>query len=147
VVLCMLSVLEPFSTIKLHHGPFRGVIRLHFGLFVPPLEAGPCFINVDGESRRWEQGKPMLLDDTYPHYVVNDTKYPRVILFCDVNRNIANRWVHRLNEIIINSRIPRWLFDFNAKQETSNHTAISSGKLGQSVVRSALVDQIRQFYF
>ena len=45
-----------------------------------------CFINLDGKSYSWRDGEVILLDDSYEHYVENNTNKYRVILFCDIIR-------------------------------------------------------------
>jgi len=48
----------------------------------------------------WKDGEDILFDDTYEHYVVNNTNEIRIILFCDVDRklvepiNSINKWVN-----------------------------------------------------
>jgi len=47
-------------------------VRCHLGLRVPP-QAERCWIRVDGEICRWQEGRCLLFDDTYEHEVLNDT--------------------------------------------------------------------------
>jgi beta-hydroxylase len=84
VKIAMLSVLKPGAKILPHKGPYRGCIRLHMGLITP--NSDECFINIDGKSYSWRDGEVLLLDDSYEHYVENNTDKYRVILFCDILR-------------------------------------------------------------
>lgn len=96
IKIAMLSVLKPGTTIKSHKGPYRGCIRLHMGLMTP--NSDECFINIDGKSYSWRDGEVLLLDDSYLHYVENNTDSYRVILFCDIIRpmNIVGDVVNEL---------------------------------------------------
>lgn len=84
VKIAMLSVLKPGAKIKPHKGPYRGCIRLHMGLITP--NSDECFISIDGRRYSWRDGEIILLDDSYEHYVENNTDKFRVILFCDILR-------------------------------------------------------------
>lgn len=52
------SVLKPRSSIKAHSAPCNIRLRCHFPLFVPD----GCGIRVGDETRKWEEGKPLVLD-------------------------------------------------------------------------------------
>jgi len=98
VHLAMFSILNPGAKIRPHHGPFKGCLRYHLGLVTPKLPS--CSIHLDGQPYIWEDGKEILFDDTYHHYVQNNTTQLRIVLFCDVERTMSsafatsiNRWV------------------------------------------------------
>jgi beta-hydroxylase len=99
IKMAMFSVLSPGAKIKAHTGPYRGCIRLHMGLITP--NSDECFINIDGKNYSWRDGEVVLLDDSYLHYVENNTDKYRVILICDILRpmnfvgNIANEIIMR----------------------------------------------------
>ena len=84
----MFSVLEPHSQIPLHTDISKGVIRYHFGVIIPK-DREKCYISVNGEKYSWTEGKGVVFDDVYPHYVVNDTDEIRVILFIDILRKMS----------------------------------------------------------
>tara|TARA_R110000823_G_C15733008_1_gene479973 strand:+ start:459 stop:701 length:243 start_codon:yes stop_codon:yes gene_type:complete len=69
------------------------------GLITP--NSDECFINIDGKNYSWRDGEVVLLDDSYLHYVENNTDKYRVILICDILRpmnfvgNIANEIIMR----------------------------------------------------
>lgn len=79
------SILEPGKIIPSHYGPFKGILRYHLGLIIPK----GCFISVDGETYDWKEGEGVLFDETYKHFVKNETDYYRVILFLDVRRPLT----------------------------------------------------------
>ena len=96
----MISVLKPGAKIVPHQGPYSGCIRLHMGLITP--NSDDCFINLDGKSYSWRDGEVILLDDSYLHYVENNTKQYRVILFCDIVRPM-NFIGDMVNNFLINN--------------------------------------------
>lgn len=112
VRLATFSILGPGAVVIPHRGPFRGALRYHLGLSVPPeadaeRDGGDrdpvdarCRLVVDGEARRWAEGDHVLFDDTYVHEVRNLCDRPRIVLFCDVERPMrtaraqaVNAWV------------------------------------------------------
>ena len=99
VKIAMFSVLKPGAKILPHKGPYRGTIRLHMGLLTP--NSDDCFINHDGKMYSWRDGEVILLDDSYPHYVENNTDKYRVILFCDIIRPM-NFIGNAVNNFVIN---------------------------------------------
>jgi beta-hydroxylase len=84
VKMAMFSVLKPGAKILPHTGPYRGCIRLHMGLITP--NSDECFITLGGQTYSWRDGEVILLDDSYLHYVENNTDKYRVILLCDIIR-------------------------------------------------------------
>lgn len=87
VLSAMFSIMEPYSILPLHKGPYKGAMRYHLGLRVPKNRM-ECFINVNGKKYHWNDGEDVIFDDTYRHYVVNNTNEARIILFCDFNRPV-----------------------------------------------------------
>ncbi len=79
------SILAPRYHIIPHKGPTRALIRCHLGLMVPQ-DRKSCWIRVDAETRNWQEGKCMVLDDTFEHEVKNETDEWRVVLFLDFDR-------------------------------------------------------------
>ena len=80
------SVVDAGKKIPAHYGPFKGILRYHLGLLIPDRECGECYISVDGNKYYWKNGEGVLFDESYLHYVNNNTKYKRCILFLDVKR-------------------------------------------------------------
>lgn len=80
----MFSVLPPGAELTLHADPMACALRYHLGLETPEQDA--CFIDVDGTRVSWRNGRDFVFDETYPHFVRNDTRELRLILMCDVER-------------------------------------------------------------
>lgn len=87
------STLHGKSYIKPHHGPMNLRLRIHLPLIVPSdtkpdaFSSKPqtkCGIRVGNQIRSWEEGKAVVLDDSYEHEVWNETEEVRVILLLDV---------------------------------------------------------------
>lgn len=98
VHLAMFSILEAGSKITPHYGPFKGSLRYHLGLQTP--NSDQSWINLDGEKYSWRDGKDVLFDDTYLHFVENNTNKIRIILFCDVERKLNSSWKQKINNWI-----------------------------------------------
>jgi beta-hydroxylase len=102
--LAMVSVLEPGGRIKAHTGPWSGSIRVHITAISPNDPA--CFIVVGGEKYWWKDNDFVAFDDTYEHYVENNTGYPRIILFLDIERKMKSVWSQSVVRLI-NSTLGR----------------------------------------
>ena len=81
----LFSFMKPGAYVPPHNDPAKGVMRYHLALKVPQ-ERDKCFINVDGRNYHWEEGKGVIFDDVYDHWVRNDSDETRVILFVDILR-------------------------------------------------------------
>ena len=80
----MFSLLPPGGKLTRHLDPLACSLRYHMGLKTP--NDSNCFINVDGENYSWRDGESFMFDETYLHYVNNNTDSSRLILMCDVKR-------------------------------------------------------------
>jgi beta-hydroxylase len=80
----MFSYLPAGSQLTRHLDPLACSLRYHLGLVTP--NSDHCFINVDNETHSWRDGKGLLFDETYLHFVKNNTDQGRLILMCDVDR-------------------------------------------------------------
>lgn len=94
------SVLEPGTKIPPHVGLYKGVIRYHLGIIVP-TDREQCFINVDNRVLHWQEGKDIMFDDMFEHYVENNTTEPRVVLFLDIKRDFRNPLMNIINNIVL----------------------------------------------
>lgn len=74
------STLSRNSNIIPHYGPHNFRIRCHMGMIVP----GNCFISVGGVKKNWSEGKCIIFDDSFLHYVENNSECERVVLILDV---------------------------------------------------------------
>ena len=80
----MFAYLPKKAQLTRHADPLAISLRYHLGLATPNSDA--CFINVDGRNQSWRDGEVLMFDETYLHYVRNDTEADRLILMCDVKR-------------------------------------------------------------
>jgi beta-hydroxylase len=60
---------------------------------------------VDGELYYWKDGEAVMFDETYIHQAENKTDVTRVILFCDIERPLSNRFMRAVNRTIGRSMI------------------------------------------
>lgn len=85
------SILEANSKIPPHVGYYPGFTRYHLGLIVPFPEL--CFINVNGITRNWYNGTGLMFDDTYEHFVENNSNLDRVVLFVDLKKDLPQELI------------------------------------------------------
>ena len=77
---CKVSFLSPGTVIAPHSGLTNSRLRIHLGLSVPR----DCGIVVNGEARTWQEGRCLVLDDSFVHSVWHRGTAPRIILIVDV---------------------------------------------------------------
>ncbi len=94
----MFTLLPPGSRLGAHRDPFAGSLRYHLGLITP--NSKDCNITVDGERYFWKDGEAVMFDETFIHQAENKTDVTRVILFCDIERPLSNRFVRAVNRTI-----------------------------------------------
>lgn len=93
----MFTYLPPGARLVRHRDPFAGSLRYHLGLSTP--NSDQCQMIVDDQIQWWQDGKPMVFDETYIHYAHNQTDQGRLILLCDVERPmrfVIPQWINRL---------------------------------------------------
>ncbi|WP_287128099.1 aspartyl/asparaginyl beta-hydroxylase domain-containing protein [Candidatus Cyanaurora vandensis] len=73
------SSLAPGVAIAPHHGYPDGLLRCHLGLRVPP----DCALRVGLETRRWQEGRCLVFDDTTEHEAWNRSSQQRIVLLLD----------------------------------------------------------------
>jgi aspartate beta-hydroxylase len=78
--LLYVSKLSPGTEIKPHRGPTNLRLRCHLGITIPH---GDCGLRVGGETRRWQEGRCLLFDDSLEHEAWNRTATPRIVLIID----------------------------------------------------------------
>lgn len=76
------SRLASGAHIRPHVGGDRGVLRCHLGVVVPP----DCALRVGGETRRWEERRCLVFDDTIEHEAWNRSDAARIVLLLDFLR-------------------------------------------------------------
>jgi aspartate beta-hydroxylase len=82
------SILEGGKHIPAHRGPFRGILRYHLPLVIPPPVADRPSnrLRVAAADHFLAEGRGILWDDTYEHEAWNDSPAPRAVLLLDVFR-------------------------------------------------------------
>lgn len=117
----LISIIAPGAYIPPHRDPAKGVIRYHLA-FKVPRDRERCFIElIDGDRRHryhWAEGRGVVFDDVFDHWVLNDTDEYRVILFVDILRplrgapralqslaNLANRYHPGVRRLVRASRL------------------------------------------
>lgn len=97
------SVFGPGAELPEHVGTNSGHLRLLFG-----VDCGPsAWIRIDGTDYRMSDGDGVLFEDTLPHHALNDSDGQRVLLMCDLLRelplvpSVANRVVQDLRYHLI----------------------------------------------
>ncbi|WP_440055779.1 aspartyl/asparaginyl beta-hydroxylase domain-containing protein [Pseudoalteromonas sp. T1lg65] len=80
----MFTLLPANSKLTRHLDPVACSLRYHLGLATP--NSDQCYINIDGQSKTWYDGKAFVFDETYLHFVENHTSEMRLILMCDLER-------------------------------------------------------------
>lgn len=90
----MFAILPPHSQLTRHLDPVACSLRYHLGLMTP--NSDDCFISVDGQIHSWRDGEGLVFDETFIHFVRNDTDSERLILMCDVERpmNIFGQFIN-----------------------------------------------------
>jgi beta-hydroxylase len=86
----LFAELPPNAKLNAHRDPYAGSLRYHLGLRTPNDDG--CRIYVDGEPYSWRDGEGVIFDETYIHWVRNDTDQSRMILLCDIERPMKYRW-------------------------------------------------------
>lgn len=113
------STLHGKSYIKPHHGPMNLRLRVHLPLIVPS-ETKPdafsskpqtkCGIRVGNQIRSWEEGKAVVLDDSYEHEVWNETNEVRVIFLLDIwHPDVTLDERHRIGKMFHFAKEQGWM--------------------------------------
>jgi beta-hydroxylase len=96
--LSMFSILEPNKKIPKHKGSSKCVLRYHLGLIIPK-DYENCSITINNERRVWEEGKDIIFDDTFEHFVENNTNEQRVVLFLDIQKKYNHIFLDTFNDL------------------------------------------------
>lgn len=78
--LAYFSAQAPRTSIKPHYGPHNLRLRIHLGLIIPR----DCSITIAKQTRTWEEGRCLVIDDSFLHFVRNDSDTTRFILLLDI---------------------------------------------------------------
>ena len=88
------SRLQPGAQIAPHFGPTNFKLRLQLPLLLPSQRSvmsdtdaeffSGCFIQCGGARREYHPGKALIFDDSFSHFVVNQSTNDRVVLIVDI---------------------------------------------------------------
>jgi beta-hydroxylase len=92
------SILDPGVEIPEHTGYYKGYLRYHLGVIIPD-KPDKAYIVCGNEKYIWKEGKGIVFDDMYLHYVKNPTQETRVVLYLDVKRNNTSCLVNWINQM------------------------------------------------
>ena len=56
-------------------------LRIHLGLKIPRKE---CGIEIGGTQLSWSEGEVLIIDDSFEHFVWNDSREERMIFILDI---------------------------------------------------------------
>ena len=56
-------------------------LRIHLGLKIP---RGECGIEIGGNQLSWSEGEVLIIDDSFEHFVWNDSREERTIFILDI---------------------------------------------------------------
>jgi aspartyl/asparaginyl beta-hydroxylase (cupin superfamily) len=91
IISCAISVLPAQTKIPQHVGYFKGVLRYMLAIEIPQ-NSDDVYICVNDTKIKWEEGKSIMFDDTYPHKVFNLTDQRRIVLYMDIMRPLSGIW-------------------------------------------------------
>ncbi|XP_023338434.1 aspartyl/asparaginyl beta-hydroxylase [Eurytemora carolleeae] len=74
------SLVKPGTVIPAHAGPTNSRLRAHLGLIIPK---GDLYMKIGNQTVGWKPGQWTIIDDSFQHEVVNDSKGDRLILIVD----------------------------------------------------------------
>ncbi len=86
------SYLPAHTHIKAHKGFTPMVLRAHLGLSIP----NKCGIRLEHETRKWEEGKLLVFDDSFEHEAWNESDEDRFVLMLDI---VNPRWEYSAEQI------------------------------------------------
>ncbi len=93
----MFTVLPAGKRLNSHRDPYAGSLRYQMGLDTP--NSNKCHIDVDGEKYNWKDGEAVLFDETYLHYIENNTEKDRLVLMLDIRRPVHFFFMNWLDSV------------------------------------------------
>ena len=80
------SVLFSRLTPGAHIPPHRGMLNCRLIAHLPLIVPDGCWLRVGNETRRWEEGKLLIFDDSIEHEAKNGSDETRIVLLFDLWR-------------------------------------------------------------
>ena len=79
------SVIHPETHIWPHSGPSNCRLRAHLGLVVPEVtNEDRLEIRIADKYAHWEEGKFLIIDDSFEHEVIHESWGQRIVLIIDI---------------------------------------------------------------
>ena len=75
------SLVDGHTVIPAHAGPTNARLRAHLGLQVP--KKGDVHLRIANQTVGWKPGKWTIIDDSFEHEIINESKSQRLILLVD----------------------------------------------------------------
>ncbi len=118
-----ISILQPKTRIKGHHGDTDATYRIHIPIYIPSQVVDECGLKVSGSVRAWYENEILVFNDACFHEAWNMTGRQRVVLimdvvkedFIDMSEDICSRvlasmkYQRLLLKHKIAKKIPGWL--------------------------------------
>jgi hypothetical protein len=84
------SVLFSKLTPGAHIPPHRGMLNCRLIAHLPLIVPDGCWLRVGNETRRWEEGRLLIFDDSFEHEAMNESGETRIVLLFDLWRPELN---------------------------------------------------------
>ncbi len=97
-----ISMLQPRTHIKPHHGDTDAIYRVHIPVYIPAL-LPDCGIKVSGIDQPWIENEMIVFNDACLHEAWNMTGSPRVVLIMDVIREEYLRATKKICSNVLSS--------------------------------------------
>ena len=99
VYCCFYSVINDEKYIKVHRGPYSGILRYHYTLFSDNTECD--YLQVLDKKLYWKEKDGFLFDDTFAHNLTKTSSGTRVSIIIDIKKQLP--WIlDKLNTLYLN---------------------------------------------
>jgi ornithine lipid ester-linked acyl 2-hydroxylase len=79
------SIMKPETEVAAHRGAYKGYLRYHLGIKVPP-DNTQCGLVFNNQLYHWKEKESVIFDDTFQHSVFNRSNTSRAVLYIDFIR-------------------------------------------------------------
>ena len=100
IISAVISILDPGVGIPKHRDYSAAFMRYHLG-YIIPADKTATFIVVGGQKYSWKEGEGVMFDSSYQHYVENNAKERRAVLYVDVLRGNLPEPIRTLNRWLV----------------------------------------------
>lgn len=114
IVTAEFSMLEPNTHILPHTGFTGELLRSHLGLVVPQGDTG---IRVGDETRKWEEAKWLVFDDSIMHEAWNKTPERRIVLMIDFSPDLLEETGMRVSKNVLSKTNDKHMMNIASREE------------------------------